>query len=164
MDVKSSKDISKLLKEVSKDKLVIVVTHNPEYFKDYATRRVRIFDGRVSENKKVAEVEAAKLEKDEIEKKRSHNIKNTLWIGFLNYRSRPKFTMLMTCAMIICALSLFVILENYIFIEVMILLIVEIVAYRFNKSNQIKIRIKDILFILLVISLSALLVWSVNYL
>ena len=113
LDVKSSKDISKLLKEVSKNKLVIVVTHNPEYFKDYATRRVRIFDGRVSENKKVAEVEAAKLEKDEIEKKRSHNIKNTLWIGFLNYRSRPKFTMLMTCAMIICALSLFVILSIF---------------------------------------------------
>ncbi len=40
LDVKSSKDISKLLKDVSKDKLVIVVTHNPEYFKDYATRRV----------------------------------------------------------------------------------------------------------------------------
>jgi len=113
LDVKSSKDISKLLKDVSKDKLVIVVTHNPEYFKDYATRRVRIFDGHVSENKKVTEVETAELEKEVIEKKRSHNIKNTLWIGFLNYRSRPKFTMLMTCAMIICALSLFVILSIF---------------------------------------------------
>ena len=42
-----------LLKEVSKDKLVIVVTHNPEFFKQYATRRVRIYDGSVSEDKQI---------------------------------------------------------------------------------------------------------------
>ncbi len=45
LDVKSSREIAKLLKDVSKDKLVIVVTHNPEFFVEYATRRVTIFDG-----------------------------------------------------------------------------------------------------------------------
>lgn len=32
LDVKASREIAALLKEVSKDKLVIVVTHNPEFF------------------------------------------------------------------------------------------------------------------------------------
>lgn len=46
LDVKASKEVAALLKEVSKDKLVIVVTHNPEFFKQYATRRVRVYDGK----------------------------------------------------------------------------------------------------------------------
>ena len=113
LDVKSSKDISKLLKDVSKDKLVIVVTHNPEYFKDYATRRVRVFDGGISENKEIVKTEKTILKREEIVNKRGHNIRNTFWIGFLNYRSRPKFTLMMSCAMIICAISLFIILSIF---------------------------------------------------
>ncbi len=113
LDVKSSKDISKLLKDVSKDKLVIVVTHNPEYFKDYATRRVRVYDGGISENKEVVETERTTLKREEIVNKRGHNIRITFWIGLLNYRSRPKFTLMMSCAMIICAISLFIILSIF---------------------------------------------------
>ena len=113
LDVKSSKDISKLLKDVSKDKLVIVVTHNPEYFKDYATRRVRVYDGSISENKEIVKTDKTILKREEIVNKRGHNIKNTFWIGFLNYRSRPKFTLMMSCAMIICAISLFIILSIF---------------------------------------------------
>ena len=113
LDVKSSKDISKLLKDVSKDKLVIVVTHNPEYFKDYATRRVRVYDGGISENKEIVKTEKTILKREEIVNKRGHNIRNTFWIGFLNYRSRPKFTLMMSCAMIICAISLFIILSIF---------------------------------------------------
>ena len=113
LDVKSSKDISKLLKDVSKDKLVIVVTHNPEYFKDYATRRVRVYDGSISENKEIVKTDKTILKREEIVKKRGHNIRNTFWIGFLNYRSRPKFTLMMSCAMIICAISLFIILSIF---------------------------------------------------
>ena len=113
LDVKSSKDISKLLKDVSKDKLVIVVTHNPEYFKDYATRRVRVYDGSISENKEIVKTDKTILKREEIVNKRGHNIRNTFWIGFLNYRSRPKFTLMMSCAMIICAISLFIILSIF---------------------------------------------------
>ena len=50
LDVKASKEVAALLKAVSKDKLVIVVTHNPEFFVKYATRRVTIFDGSVKED------------------------------------------------------------------------------------------------------------------
>ena len=74
LDVKSSKDIAKLLKDISKDKLVIVVTHNPEYFSDYATRRVRIFDGGVVKNEKVSNYEIKEYKNNEVKISKSHKI------------------------------------------------------------------------------------------
>ena len=114
LDVKSSKEVAKLLKDVSKDKLVIVVTHNPEYFKQYATRRVRIFDGHVSEDTVVAPPapkESADAEMAPITRK--HAFSNMMYIGTLNYRSRPKFTGMMTLALFVCAITLFIILEVF---------------------------------------------------
>ena len=113
LDVKSSKDISKLLKDVSKDKLVIVVTHNPEYFKDYATRRVRIFDGGVVKNEKTQSYELNEYKNNDIKMSRSHKIKNILWLGLINYKSRPKFSGLMTFSLCIMAITLFVVLEIF---------------------------------------------------
>ena len=114
LDVKSSKEVAKLLKDVSKDKLVIVVTHNPEYFKQYATRRVRIYDGHVSEDK-VIETPAPKSdsEQKQLTQKKNHDFFTTMWIGRLNYKSRPKFAVMMTCAMFICAITLFIILSIF---------------------------------------------------
>ena len=34
-----------ILKEISKDKLIIMVTHNPELAADYASRTIRLKDG-----------------------------------------------------------------------------------------------------------------------
>ena len=48
LDSESAKEIMALLKEVSKDRLLIVVTHNIEEVAGYATREVRIFDGAVA--------------------------------------------------------------------------------------------------------------------
>ena len=53
LDSESSKNIMNLLSEISKDKLVIVVTHNYDEVKDFATRRIRLFDGEVIEDKKI---------------------------------------------------------------------------------------------------------------
>lgn len=47
LDSKTSEEIIELLREVSKDKLLIVVTHNFEQVQKYATRHIRIFDGAV---------------------------------------------------------------------------------------------------------------------
>ena len=53
LDSESSSMILSLLEEISKDKLVIVVTHNYEEVAEYATRRIRLFDGEVVEDKKL---------------------------------------------------------------------------------------------------------------
>ena len=50
LDTATSKQILDLMKEVTKDKLAIVVTHNPELAEKYATRVVRMLDGVVVED------------------------------------------------------------------------------------------------------------------
>jgi ABC-type lipoprotein export system ATPase subunit len=50
LDSESAESIARLLSDISKDKLVIVVTHNFDQFKKYATRRVKMHDGKVIEN------------------------------------------------------------------------------------------------------------------
>ena len=47
LDTETSVQIMELLKEVSKDKLVIMVTHNPELAERYSTRIVRLKDGEI---------------------------------------------------------------------------------------------------------------------
>ena len=115
LDVKASKEVAALLKEVSKDKLVIVVTHNPEFFKQYATRRVRIYDGSVSEDKMVEKPVplSAEGKMEEVAVGRFHNFRNTLYIGILNYKSRPKFTAMMSLALFVCAITLFIVFSVF---------------------------------------------------
>lgn len=60
LDSASSKDVIELLKKVAKDKLVIVVTHNIEQIEEYATRIIKMHDGRIVENKVIKEVEEPK--------------------------------------------------------------------------------------------------------
>ena len=50
LDSETSVQIMELLKEIAKDKLVIMVTHNPELAELYATRIVRLKDGRITDD------------------------------------------------------------------------------------------------------------------
>lgn len=115
LDVKASKEVAALLKEVSRDKLVIVVTHNPEFFKQYATRRVRIYDGGVSEDKVVEKPAplSGNVQAEEVSVSRLHNFKNTMHIGVLNYKSRPKFTTMMSLALAVCAVTLYLVIALF---------------------------------------------------
>lgn len=47
LDSESAEGIAKLLSDISRDKLVIVVTHNYPQFEKYATRRIEMHDGKV---------------------------------------------------------------------------------------------------------------------
>ena len=51
LDSVSAEGIARLLSEISRDKLVIVVTHNYEQFEQYATRKIKMHDGKVAEDK-----------------------------------------------------------------------------------------------------------------
>ena len=50
LDSETSVQIMELLKKVARDRLVIMVTHNPELAERYATRIVRLLDGRVADD------------------------------------------------------------------------------------------------------------------
>ena len=47
LDSDTSVQVMDLLKEVAKDRLVVMVTHNPELAEQYATRIVRLSDGKI---------------------------------------------------------------------------------------------------------------------
>lgn len=47
LDSETSVQIMDLLKEISKDRLVIMVTHNPELAERYSTRIIRLVDGKI---------------------------------------------------------------------------------------------------------------------
>lgn len=50
LDTETSVQIMDLLKEISKDKLIIMVTHNPELATDYASRIIRLKDGTITDD------------------------------------------------------------------------------------------------------------------
>lgn len=50
LDTENGMAVIKLLHELSKEKLVIIVTHNYEQVEEYATRKVRLFNGEVAED------------------------------------------------------------------------------------------------------------------
>ena len=67
LDTQTSIQIMDLLKEVANDRLVIMVTHNPELAEEYATRTVRLRDGEViDDSNPVADDEVTEVAIEEI--------------------------------------------------------------------------------------------------
>ena len=50
LDTTTSKQVMELLKEIAKDKLVIMVTHNAEIAEEYSTRIVKLQDGKITDD------------------------------------------------------------------------------------------------------------------
>ena len=69
LDKASAENVIKLLYEISKEKLVIIVTHNYEQVEKYVTRKITMHDGKILEDKKVKEVEKQPLPKNRIKLK-----------------------------------------------------------------------------------------------
>ena len=62
LDSETSVQIMDLLKEVAKDRLVVMVTHNPELAEEYANRIVRVKDGRIIDDSNPYDVVAGEAE------------------------------------------------------------------------------------------------------
>ncbi len=93
LDSASSKDVIELLKKVAKDRLVIVVTHNIEQVEEYATRIIKMHDGRIIENKEIKKVDIP--EKVEESKYTKITIANKYRLGIRNtFNIVPKFLLL----------------------------------------------------------------------
>ena len=93
LDSKTSVQIMKLIKEIAKDKLVIMVTHNPELANEYSTRIIELKDGElISDSNPIK-----KEEKDESEikiKKTKMNFITALKLSFNNIRTKKGRTFL----------------------------------------------------------------------
>ena len=110
LDSATSKEIIDLLHEVSVGKLVIVVTHNYEDFKECATRHIRIYDGGIEADDVIKNVETvdAITNTEETEEKKSKYIKDGFDLGFSIFKSKPRLTFFMCLLMLIGTLVVFV--------------------------------------------------------
>ena len=93
-EASTSKEIIKLLKEVSKDKLLIIVTHDFDEVKDYASRHIRVFDGGIYSDTVLQKTEQSFLNLKNTSKKLSKNnlkcdIKNGITLGKSIFKSKP---------------------------------------------------------------------------
>ena len=112
LDSATSVEIIELLREVSRDKLLIVVTHNFDQVEKFATRHVRIFDGAV-ESDHMIEQPAPSCEKAKTEervtksKEIKNNIKNGITLGRTMFAAKPKLSLFLCVLMIIGTLGIF---------------------------------------------------------
>lgn len=73
LDTKTSVQVMEILKKISKDKLIIMVTHNPELAEKYSSRIIKILDGKITDDSDP--IEHQKEEKKEDTKKRRTSMK-----------------------------------------------------------------------------------------
>jgi ABC-type lipoprotein export system ATPase subunit len=100
LDSKSAEEIMALLSEISKDKLVIVVTHNYEQIEKYVTRKITMHDGKILEDKKIKDYK--KIEKVENNNYKDITLANKFRLGFRNtFNIIPKFLLLFLVYMFI---------------------------------------------------------------
>ena len=106
LDSETSVQIMDLLKEVAKDRLVIMVTHNPDLAEKYATRIVNMFDGVItgdtnpySEKEEITEVYEEQEEVNKGSKKRSSmSFLTATALSLANLFSKSKRTILVAVA------------------------------------------------------------------
>ncbi|MGN0634038.1 MAG: ATP-binding cassette domain-containing protein [Oscillospiraceae bacterium] len=103
LDSETSVQIMELLKEIAKDKLVIMVTHNPELAEKYSTRIVRLLDGEiVSDSMPYTEESESDFEESDLKKKSKKKVSmsffTALSLSFNNLRTKKGRTILTSFA------------------------------------------------------------------
>ena len=93
LDSKTSVQIMELISEIAKDKLVIMVTHNPELAKNYATRIIELKDGELISDSNPIKEEEKNNKKFNI-KKTAMNFRTALNLSFNNIKTKKGRTLL----------------------------------------------------------------------
>ncbi len=98
LDSETSVQIMELLKEVAKDRLVIMVTHNPELAETYSTRIIRLLDGKIiSDSMPYDEQQEATTKKSKT-KKPSMSFFTALSLSWNNLLTKKARTILISFA------------------------------------------------------------------
>jgi putative ABC transport system permease protein len=98
LDSKTSAQIMKLIQKISKDRLVIMVTHNSEIAKKYADRIVNLLDGKVLKDSKPPKIKELTKKKKLISKRTSMSIATALKSSFKNLLTKKGRTIVTTFA------------------------------------------------------------------
>lgn len=114
LDSESGRQVLELLNEVAKSKLVFVVTHNFDQVKDYVTRKVRLFDGEVAEDKVLKPFTKGNVY-EKIEEEKSET-KQAVTIASFNIFGQPRksiFLFLVSLAIVSVLFFLYSSQKNY---------------------------------------------------
>ena len=98
LDSETSVQIMDLLKEITKDRLVIMVTHNPELAEKYSTRIVRLLDGKIIDDTMPYSSENDKYEEKAAEKRPSMSFLTALSLSLNNLMTKKARTFLTSFA------------------------------------------------------------------
>ena len=98
LDSETGVQVIELLKEVAKDRLVVMVTHNPELAENYATRIVRLMDGRITEDSDPYEPESTEEPAHRNLGRASMSLFTALSLSFNNLRTKKGRTILTSFA------------------------------------------------------------------
>lgn len=98
LDSVTSVQIMEILKEIAKDKLIIMVTHNPELAEQYSSRIIKLLDGKVIDDSAPFEEETAEEVKREKVKKPSMSFFTALSLSFNNLLTKKARTLLTSFA------------------------------------------------------------------
>ena len=100
LDSETSVQVMELLKEVARDRLVVMVTHNPELAVEYATRIVKLKDGRIREDSDPFVPEESGMGEPEHRNlgKTSMSFLTALSLSFNNLRTKKARTILTSFA------------------------------------------------------------------
>lgn len=129
LDSETGKNIMQILKKISKDKLIIMVTHDRDFAERYADRIIELKDGQVvndyftflidrSKEKNQMKKDDLLSKNDDIEDKKLNLIKskfalkNALKIAF-NGLFQKKFRLILTLFLLICTMTLFGVALNF---------------------------------------------------
>ena len=113
LDSKTSEEIISLLREVSRDKLLIVVTHNFDEVEKYATRHVRVFDGVVESDTAITSPTVCAEDENDLAQGAAKtgslkkSIKNGILLGKTMFFAKPRLSVFLCLLMMIGALGIF---------------------------------------------------------
>lgn len=109
LDTETSIQIMELIKKLSKDRLIVMVTHNPELAEEYASRIVNFQDGKILKD---SDPFKAKDEKDTFKLKRTKmSYWNAIKLSFTNIMTKKARTILTAFASSIGIISIAVVLS-----------------------------------------------------
>lgn len=100
LDSDTSVQVMDLLKEVARDRLVVMVTHNPELAQQYATRIVNLRDGKIRSDSDAFEIDETEMKEPEHKNmgKSSMSFLTALALSFNNLKTKKARTLLTSFA------------------------------------------------------------------
>lgn len=111
LDEENAKAVLAILKELSKEKLVIVVSHNLAQIEPFITRKIRLHDGEVVADEVISN--NTELTNKIHDKNVSKEVNKILNFSYLNLKAQPVKTLFLFMIVLISVISSFIFLVNF---------------------------------------------------